>query len=229
MILVSLLHPFFWGFHPLIPLFWFLKMDIHVYAFFSHSGLHGASGHHSVCAFLGYMYLIMYLHHLAGFLGIISLGLRGFSYLTLTGEWASFITLLAGRESQPRQAALCWEAPGSVRNLHNLLHVALPCLISLYVCCWILLPLLPDPQILQLSTNCGNCIPLKLFRVMVLHGLCTHCYHSYLQGNGAFCAHGTHFSRVHVSTIISFRPKIHFIHGLRWTQQIGRFPMHGFS
>ena len=150
-------------------------------------------------------------------------------FLLNFAEWASFITLLAGRQSQPRQAALCWEAPGSFRNLHNLLHVALPCFISLYVCCWILLPLLPDPQILELSTNCGNCTPLKLFRVTVLHVLCTHCYHSYLQGNDAFRAHGTHFSRVHVSTIISFRPKIHFIHGLRWTQQIGRLAMHGFS
>ena len=86
------------------------------------------------------------------------------------------------------------------RNLHNLLHVALPCFISLYVCCWILLPLLPDPQILELSMNCG---------------MFMHCYHSYLQGNDAFSAHGTHFSRVHVSTIISFRPKIHFIHGVK--------------
>ena len=51
--------------------------------------------------------------------------------------------------------------------------------------------------------------------MMVLHGLCMHCYHSYLQGNDAFSAHGTHFSRVHVSTIISFWPKIHFIHGVK--------------
>ena len=111
--------------------------------------------------------------------------------------------------------SLVLRGPWVFRNLHNLLHVALPCFISLYVCCWILPPLLPDPQILELSTNCGNCIPLKLFRVMVLHGFCTHCYHSYLQGNDAFSAHGMHFSRVHVSTIISFRPKIHFIQGLR--------------
>lgn len=128
-------------------------MDVHVYAFFSHSGLHRASGHHTVCALLGYMYIIMSLHHLAGFLGIISFGLRGFSYLTLGSE--PHITSWSAVTTQADSLVL--RGPWVFRNLHNLLHVALPCFISLYVCCWILLPLLPDPQILELSMNCGNC------------------------------------------------------------------------